>query len=110
MKLSDEQLKEFADKIKRDDFAAQLNTKFRVNHEVDAELIEVSEIKKYPRQESFSLLFQFPENVAPIQGMFTFEHPQLGTHEIFIVPIEEADEGGLVFEAAFNRLLPKDQR
>ena len=109
MKLSDEQLKEFSDKIKRDDFAAHLNTKFRVNGEVDAELVEVSEIKRYPRQESFSLLFLFPENVAPIQGLFKFEHPQLGAHDLFIVPIENADDG-LVFEAAFNRILPKDQR
>ena len=107
MKLSDEQLKEFSDKIKRDDFAAQLNTKFRVNQTVDAELVEVSEIKKYPRQESFSMLFLFPENVSPLQGLYSFEHPQLGAHEIFVVPIEDASDG-IVFEAVFNRILPKD--
>ncbi len=107
MKLSDEQLEEFLNTIKRDDFAAQVKTKFRVNEKVEAELIEVSEGKNYPRQESFSLLFLFPHDFPPVQGNFIFEHPQLGTHEIFIVPIENASDG-IVFEAVFNRLLPKN--
>jgi hypothetical protein len=107
MKLSDEQLKSFLETIKRADFAAQVNTKFRVNQSVEAELIKVSETKNYPRQESFSILFLFPSDFPPYQGNFLFEHPQLGTHEIFVVPIENASDG-IVFEAVFNRLLPKN--
>jgi hypothetical protein len=106
MNLSDDQLKEFLKQIKRDDFAAQVNTKFHVNQSVEAELIEVSEAKKYPRQESYSMLFLMPADFPPFQGNFLFEHPQLGAHEIFVVPIENASDG-IVFEAAFNRLLPK---
>ena len=106
MNLSDEQLKDFSEKIKRDDFAAQLNTRFRVDQNFEAELIEVSETKTYPRQEKFSMLFLMPENFPPAQGIYSFEHLQLGAHEIFIVPIERASDG-LVFEAVFNRLLPR---
>lgn len=107
MNFSDEQLKEFLESIKRDDFATQINTKFRVNGNIEAELVEVSEAKIYPRQESFSMLFLFPSDFPPFQGQFQFEHPELGTHEIFVVPIENASDG-IVFQAVFNRMLPKN--
>lgn len=109
MKLSDEQLEEFLKPIKRDDFAAQVNTKFRVNNKVEVELVEVSEAKNYPRQEGFSMLFLFPHDFPPLQGNFIFEHELLGTHEIFVVPIEDASDG-IVFQAVFNRMLPKAQK
>lgn len=107
MKLTNEQLEDFLKDIKHADFAAQVNTKFRVNQSVEAELVEVSEIKTYPRQECFSMLFLFPPDFPPYQGCFLFEHPRLGTHEIFVVPIEDASDG-IVFEAVFNRLLPNN--
>ena len=106
MNLSDEQLKGFLDGIKRDEFAAHLNTKFRVDKNFEAELIEVSEPKPYPRQESFTMLFLMPEDFPPVQGNYLFEHPELGANEIFVVPIEHASDG-IVFEAVFNRLLPR---
>lgn len=106
MNFSDEQLKEFLEKTNRDDFAAAVNTKFRVNENFDAELIEVSEPKSHPRQDSFSMLFLFPSDFPPVQGNYKFEHSQLGTHEIFVVPVEQA-ANGIVFQAVFNRLLPK---
>jgi hypothetical protein len=107
MNLSDEQIEEFLkNKIRRDDFAAQVNTEFRVNENFNAELIEVSELKSYPRQESFSLLFLLPEQFPIQQGNYVFEHPQLGTHEIFVAPVEQTSDG-IIFEAVFNRLRSK---
>jgi hypothetical protein len=107
MKLNDEQLSEALKTIKRDDFAAHINTKFRVSGNTEAELIEVSEAKNYPNQESFSMLFLFPHDVRPVQGNYLFHHPQLGEHEIFVVPVDDSSDG-IVFEAVFNRLLPKN--
>lgn len=107
MKLSDEQLKEFSETIKRDDFAAHLNTNFRVDQNFDAKLIEVSEPKLYPQQESFSMLFLMPPDFPMAQGLYNFEHSELGVHDIFVVPIEQSPDG-IVFDATFNRLLPKD--
>ncbi len=95
--------------LTRDEFASQINTKFRILREQDrfeAELIEVSEAKIYPKQESFSLFFLMPESFPPAQGTYKFEHDKIGASEIFVVPIEkEAD--GVVFEAVFNRLFKK---
>ncbi len=106
MNLSDENLREFLEKIDRDDFAAQINTMFRVDKETQAELIEVSELKDYPRQNSFTMLFRFPADFPPVQGNYRFEHPRLGVHEIFVVPVEQASDG-ILFQAVFNRLLPR---
>lgn len=107
MKLSDEQLKEFAETIKRADFAARLNDTFRVDQNFDVKLIEVSEAKLYPRQECFSMLFLMPPDFPIAQGLYSFAHPELGTHDIFVAPIEQSPDG-IVFDATFNRLLPKD--
>ena len=107
MKLSDEQLKEFSETIKRDDFAAQLQTTFRVKPNFDAKLIEVSEPRLYPQQESFSMLFLMPHDFPLDQGLYNFEHSELGAHDIFIVPIEQSADG-IIFDATFNRLLPKN--
>ena len=107
MKISDGQLEEFADQFKREDFAAQVNTVFRVNQNFDAKLIEVSETKIYPRQESFSMLFLMPDDFSIVQGMYNFEHPQIGARDIFIVPIEQSSDD-LIFEAVISRILPKD--
>jgi hypothetical protein len=107
MKLSDEQLKEFAEQMPRDDFAAQLNSEFRVDQNFDAKLIEVTESKLHPQQESFSMLFLMPHEFPITQGIYNFEHSELGTHDIFVVPIEQSADG-IVFEAVVNRLLPKD--
>lgn len=103
MNFSSQQAEDFLNKISRDDFAAQVNTKFRINQNFDAELIEVSEAKSYPRQESFSLLFLMPENFPVQQRSYLFEHERLGRHEMFVAPIEQTSDG-IVFEAVFNRL------
>ena len=92
--------------VSRDDFAAQLNTKFcfeQPPNKFSGELIEVSPLKKSARTEAFSLLFQMPPEFAPLQGNYAFEHEKFGAGEIFIVPIESNADGS-VFEAVFNCL------
>ncbi|MCW5958518.1 MAG: hypothetical protein KIS76_00030 [Pyrinomonadaceae bacterium] len=107
MKVSDDKLKEFIKITDRDDFAAQVNSMFRVNQNVDAKLVEVSEAKKTSNQERFSMFFLFPHDFPPVQNNYIFDHPELGSRELFVVPVEDASDG-IVFEAVFNRLLPKN--
>jgi hypothetical protein len=37
------------------------------------------------------------------QGVRNFEHEQMGKFELFIVPVEQ-DEQGFYYEAVFNRI------
>lgn len=92
--------------ISRDDFAAQINTKFRVFREpawTECELIEVKAGKTNPHTESFSLLFSMPEDFPIEQGDFSFEHERLGLTEIFVVPVRKGP-GSIIFEAVFNQV------
>ena len=96
--------------VNRDDFAAQLNTKFYFEqppNKFPGELIEVSPLKKSARTEAFSLLFQMPPEFVLLQGNYDFEHEKIGSGEIFIVPIESSADG-IFFEAVFNRLIKQD--
>jgi len=97
----------------RDDFAAQLNTKFRVQtndgqtHEL--ELTEVTELIQKARQESFAVIFfapseAVPSEAVPVQGLYEMQHDALGTLDIFLVPVSN-DKRGVRFEAVFNRLI-----
>jgi hypothetical protein len=92
--------------LTRDDFAAQLNTKFDIyltpEKAAAAELVEVSEIRRYPRQEIFSLIFLFPLDLPLEQRIYSLKHAALGDLELFLVPIE-AIGGGIRYEALFNR-------
>ncbi len=96
-------------------FSERLHTHFRVTvgapEPVELELVEVTsggtvakggaELAEY---ESFSLLFYGAQTRPLQQGMYPFEHPQLGRFDLFIVPI--AAEKGLVhYQAVFNRLV-----
>ena len=88
-------------------FTQNANTKFQVqadeNTPVDLELIEVTELKVYPRQEEFTLTFRGPSNLFLDQGVHPFMHDQMGQFELFIVPIKQ-DAEGFYYEAVFNRI------
>lgn len=108
MSLTNEQLEEFRKLASRDVFAGQVNSKFQVN--VGAERFEtvltgVSDLKTTPAQESFSLIFQMPENFPAEQGIYRFENTEIGNHEIFVVPIGKTSDG-FEFQAVYNLLLP----
>jgi hypothetical protein len=88
-------------------FSRQAGTKFRVqvdeNTVVDLELTDISELKLYPRQEEFSILFRGPSDAFLDQGARLLTHDKMGQFELFIVPIRQ-DEKGFYYEAVFNRI------
>lgn len=88
-------------------FSQNANTKFQVqaddNTPVEVELIDVTELKVYPRQEEFTLTFRGPLNAFLDQGVRPFTHDQMGEFELFIVPIKQ-DAEGFYYEAVFNRI------
>jgi hypothetical protein len=88
-------------------FSQYAGTKFPVqldeNNGVELELIDVSELKLYPRQEEFTLTFRGPSGPFLDQGLHLFRHDQMGEFELFIVPLRE-DAQGFYYEAVFNRI------
>lgn len=93
--------------LTHEEFTKHVNTKFQVQNEenipAELELIEISEIKLYPKQEEFSLEFRSPLNMFLSQGVHNFTHEQMGQFELFIVPFKQ-DEQGFYYQAIFNRL------
>lgn len=92
----------------RDEFHEQLNTKFRVffdeQNATEVELTDVSELRRKPDYEAFSLVFQAPKTINPHQMMYRVEHDTLGTMDLFMAPFAENDNG-YAFEALFNKRL-----
>ena len=54
-----------------------------------------------PRGQPFTLILAAPVNARGTQGIYRLRHPELGTLEIFLVPISPVD-GIPLFEAVFN--------
>jgi hypothetical protein len=96
------------EKLTKAMFSENLNTKFRIYPEgsepFEVELIELTEVNTSPRQEQFSLLFRGPLNIFLNQSIYKMEHDQIGTFELFLVPIRQ-DQDGFYYEAIFNRLI-----
>ena len=91
-------------------FAQHLNTNFRVRgaaaaEPVELELIQVKGYHPGPNEESgmerFSLFFQGPAEAFLPQNTYAFEHDEMGTHELFIVPVARNDDG-FRYEVVFN--------
>jgi hypothetical protein len=55
------------------------------------------------KERSFSLLFTGPIDLMIEQGMYHFEHKQVGSFSLFIVPMAPSEEAHY-YEAIFNRL------
>lgn len=73
---------------------------------VSARLSEVTSLGwNTPRdrggRESFSLLFHAPADCRLPQGIHTFTHPQVGTHDLFTVPLG-SDGSGMRLQVVFN--------
>jgi hypothetical protein len=90
------------------EFSKHLNTKFRIflneTETIDAELTSVSEHLVSPRQERFAIVFRTSNETFLEQGIRRFDHDEMGTFQLFIVPIARNDEGTL-YESVFNRLI-----
>ena len=105
------------DQLSAGQFAELVQTRFQISVEpspaIILELIAVSapgprgpgsvspETTKF---ESFSLLFSGPLDRPLGQGTHRFDHAQLGSFDLFIVPVC-ADRGARQYEAVFNRRL-----
>jgi hypothetical protein len=93
--------------LTHEEFTKNANTKFHVqvdeNTNVPLELTAVSELKLYPQQEEFTVVFRGPSDMYLDQGVRNFIHDQMGQFELFIVPIRQ-DAQGFYYEAVFNRL------
>lgn len=91
-------------------FAEQLNTKFRINlkgqEPIELELSRVSELNLAFGTEAFSIVFTGPKEFVLAQGTYQFEHDQMGSFQMMIVPIGRTEQG-TTYEAVFNRLVRK---
>ena len=98
------------DKLQSSNFLPYLNQKFRVYLESDealeAELIDVSELgseatHEEGRRRPFSVVFRVVSDLVLSQKIYTIEHDELGTLDLFLVPIGP-DKEGIRYEAVFN--------
>ena len=101
------------DKLTKDSFSPYLGQAFRVQLDADnaleLELTEVTAFDYRPeqhdssiRRDPFSILFRGPVDVPLGQGMYRFEHDDMGVIEmLFMTPIG-ADQNGRYYEAIFN--------
>lgn len=93
------------EKLKYEDFADNQKTIFNVlgfEEIYTIELNEVSERKTVNDYEMFSLIFSGPREYLLPQQLYKLSHEKLGEGEIFIVPIEQK-ENGFLYQAVFNR-------
>jgi hypothetical protein len=88
-------------------FRAALDTVFEVYATPDAriplKLINVIQHSEAPRLERFSLTFCGPRTPLLVQRIYCFEHAQLGSQEMFAVPLGP-DGDGMLYEVVFNRV------
>lgn len=95
------------DEIQRETFAPHVKQTFKVSVEdvaFDAELIDVSPLGETigPKgRRAFSLVFRGPLDAFIEQRICKVEHGELGTMELFLVPIGPDDEG-MKYEAVFT--------
>ena len=89
-------------------FAGRMNSTFRLKLEsaetVEMELVEANDVGSTPRQAQFSIVFRGPHNPPLAQGIHKIEHDEIGTFDLFLVPIRR-DQTGIYYEAIFNRPL-----
>lgn len=93
---------------KRETFEPYLETTFQASTGDDlafeAQLIEVSPMGETvgPNgRKAFSLVLRGPSNKAPEQGVYRIVHQELGTLDLFLVPIGPDDQG-MKYEAVFT--------
>jgi len=89
------------------EFSKHVNTKFRVAIEPPLEL-ELTQVKSYLGKEQeemgmerFSAFFLGPADRFLPQQTYSFDHDQMGTFELFLVPVKQ-EQDGFRYEAVFN--------
>ena len=98
------------DKLSKADFEKCLHQKFLVHvaeqEPLETELVEVSGLTPADddpdRREPFSLIFRGPAEARLQQSIFKVENETLGSLELFMVTVGEAEDGGLRHEVIFT--------
>ena len=101
------------DKIKSSDFSPYLNQTFHIHAEaskpLEAELVDVTEFKPRSDQDTesskrnpFSIIFSCAQDQPLEQKIYKVEHDEMGTLELFLVPIGPDKNGLFQYEALFN--------
>jgi hypothetical protein len=97
------------DTLELADFAGHLGTRFRLRRAeggaLELTLVEASPHPHRPhspgRRRGFSLVFRSPSPDRLPQGVYRLDHDEMGSLELFLVPIGP-QEGGMRYEAVFN--------
>jgi hypothetical protein len=99
------------DQVTRADFAECLGQPFKIEcggQAVEAELAAVTGLgfkspddEQLGRRESFTLMFHAPKQWRYPQRIYRLSHSQLGTLDVFLVPLGP-DARGIRLEAVFN--------
>ena len=86
-------------------FSGRIGETFRVRPDaqiaLDFELISATGLGEKPGDRPFSIVFRGPGDVLLPQRIYRTEHAQIGSFELFLVPIGP-DEKGLRYEAVFT--------
>lgn len=89
-------------------FSQHLNTTFQAevddSKQVELQLTEVSNVRRFPHQEQFSIVFLGPVDTYLGQGTRSLKHNEMGQFDLFIVPIAQ-DQEGVYYQAVFNRII-----
>lgn len=95
-----------ADPLTLDLFAGQLYTRFHLelerNDHAELQLIRTFDLGSTQTHEQFSILFCGPDGQVLPQRIYRLRHADLGTLELFLVPVGR-DPQGVLYEAVFNR-------
>jgi hypothetical protein len=84
------------------DFTPHVGTTFATD-DVQTTLADVQELERHDEsfRSPFTLTFRGPREPVLPQGTYAFAHEELGTVEIFVVPVA-SNEDGTTYEAVFN--------
>jgi uncharacterized protein DUF6916 len=97
-------------KLKKSDFEALVNSKFRVHtatRSVDLTLATVTDLKRpvsKRNEEGFSLLFDGPTALRLRQETYLIEHKDLGKFRLLIVPVVSRKKRTHRYEIIINRI------
>ena len=91
--------------VTRDDFLRVVGSGFTVEEpQTTLRLVEVSELRASPYNESFALVFCGDADTLLPQATYRLGHAELADLELFLVPVGQGATG-FYYEAIFNRLL-----
>jgi hypothetical protein len=106
--MSERDIHDRAGELEPEALRAQLDTVFHAGGEADQvplRLVEVIDGRSDRRAQRFSILFHGPADRLLPQGTYSFRHNAFGEFLLFIVPVVGSNDGRIVYEACFSRLV-----